>query len=424
MTLLAAKSRSGNHSWKKLVVFAVSFGSIFAAASASAAEQKDSGYRIQIHVRYVAGDKLRLLIETYRSPTPASGQGDDLDSFAGYLVEVNLFQPGEMTARSRVIGPLWRLKGGQSNISFTSGALFTKEDRQTAGQRPRIWLEDAGFLVRNTRKGVLDELLLDEKPRWAERGKYSAVRSLHWTSPARVQTNSARYLLQQSDGKSSLYDLRSGEQSSDAWLEKVFDEYLANESCGNSEVVLTDDLRYLVVLPEPIYLKRGTKGEKDRRYEQFQFEGREYSRKDFSLLYQRDHQARVFRRPELAGKLKGVMSVGGELLLRFLDQGAVRLATPEGAVRFETAVDYSPPLFSPFFEFQLDEPQSRVVFYDEASRLGIDGEEPQLMRGRLTVWVWNYQRGELKRDELDLGELFSLKDGAYSPKQPIGIAGD
>ena len=231
----------------------------------------------------------------------------------------------------------------------------------------------------------------------------------------RLRNEHARTLVQEeSDGKTRAYDLFTGFPKADAWLTESFADLRGRRDFHNTVTWLTDDLKYIVSRPQALHNDHG------RRIESFDFNGITYPRAEYGLLYTRPQtEPVVFRKPAsdaplLAEPPHGAYSIDGELLLLEIGSGSLRLFTPDGNTRFEWTKRESLRWDvgnAPFR--QIDIARGRLVFFTFLR----DPDDQNYGDDHLVIVLWDYKIGELRREIVELAELFDVKDGLYEPKR-------
>ena len=96
--------------------------------------------RFTIRRMRMAGDELRVILETSSTHRPLLSHSSKTSNAKGWLITVDLSKGGPIESRSRLIGPLWDVPNERSSLSFDSGPMFTKADAAARGpRRSSIW---------------------------------------------------------------------------------------------------------------------------------------------------------------------------------------------------------------------------------------------------------------------------------------------
>jgi hypothetical protein len=373
------------------------------------------------------GDELRIILETSNWHRRWDSSSPKTSSAKGWLITIDLSKQGPIAGRSRVIGPLWDVANERSSLSFDAGAHFTKQDVAAARATPFIDFEPDGTVVRiranaNGAGMIREHLVLDANPVWKLDGPF-----LPLPPPGRpmnedtVHTLSRRYRLQFSGGITSLHELMTGKQISDPWLETAFTVYRKQEELKHVRTWVTDDLKYLVSSPAPIW------NDHDHQviHETFEVKGRKYRRGEYGLVWQRPNpEPVVFKkdRKETIGSLESIFqafSIEGRLYFYY------RETSPGGRlVPFAGGPSYQ--IKAPAdhrAEWDLVFPD-RIQLLDKPSRLAFFGTNDltsPAARNRVpdeavVVFIWDLHQGTMSTHDAPTGELFSARSGEYVPK--------
>ncbi len=246
----------------------------------------------------VIGDHILVLVEASTLPWKMPDSAAQSNNIRGYLLNVLLTK--DANKKPQVIGPLWSLEGPISSMTNNDGLTFTDKDRSDLQQKPVVFIESDGQVVRlqhvekqsEVKQSVLE--IKDNKAKWVDHGTRKNPKLLSPFSSEFQTSQSGQFVVQrEQDNIVRVYDIVKGEQRSDKWLEAAFGDVLSREDLGNSRRYLTDDLKYLVVFPDPTVEVK--KDKVKLRLESFSIDGESYSRKDHGVVYTRDsNKPKVF----------------------------------------------------------------------------------------------------------------------------------
>jgi hypothetical protein len=233
----------------------------------------------------VAGDELRLKIETAVSHSKLASESSTVSDVAGYYVLVDLKSTTPLPRRSRVIGPLYTNPAERSDMAY-SGVDFTDRDRQARAATPQIFFDDQGDLVQLKPSGSLFERerldVESHRPCWVSAGTQSLPSLSVWRT---IFTPSRRWAVDYEAEVARLYDMRTGEQKDDPWLQAALTDFRTraktNGALYNVRLWLSDDLTHLVVAPDAGRVYR------DGTPAKFENAGKQFSGDDYGLDYAR-----------------------------------------------------------------------------------------------------------------------------------------
>ncbi|MDB6029535.1 MAG: hypothetical protein JWM68_5758 [Verrucomicrobiales bacterium] len=394
----------------------------------------------------VVGNELRLTVETSVSHSTFTSHGSTVSDVASYCVLVDLKSSTPLAHRSRVIGPLYNYTAERSDMAY-NGVDFTERDRQARAATPRIFFDDLGELVRLKAAGAryqreqLD--FASRPPRWQAVDMQSLPALSLWRT---IFSSSGRWAMDYELDVPHLYDMRTGEQKADPWLEAAFIDYRSrartNGTLANARLWLNDDLTHLVVTPLAGFVAR------DGTPSTFENVGRQFNADDYALDYVRpDSQSRVVPTHfgmdggthALAG---GLFMINGEPLLLHGASGTANLSKLNGETAFHSPrltdipgrirsskgrnsrlSDEEFEKLASVYHFQkiFDQPESkRLVF------LEYDPKEftPYInfVWGSVDVIAWYYQEGRIEYQRLNLKDVFSSRSGRYHASNAEDIA--
>ena len=385
----------------------------------------------------IVGDELRLMVETSVSHSTLTSHSSTVSDVVCYCLLVDLKSTTPLAHRTRVIGPLYRNPAERSDMSY-NGVDFTERDRQARAATPRIYFDDLGELVRLKATGTrYQHERLDfgsRPPRWQAVGTESPPSLSVWHT---IFTTSSRWAVDYEPDVPHLYDIRTGEQKADPWLEAAFTDYRARAktdgTLGNARLWLSDDLTYLVVTPLAGGVSRdGTPG-------RFENAGRQFNADDYALNYVRpDPQSRVF--PTHFGMnggthslVDGLFMIHGEPLLLHGTSGTANLSTLNGKTAFhstlltaipgriKSSTGRNPRLTDEEFEKLVSVYHFDKVFSQpECERLVFLDYNPReftpyinFVWGSVDAIAWYYVDGRVEHQRLNLKDVFSSHFGRY-----------
>ena len=372
--------------------------------------------------RYLVGNELRLLVETERITQRFWEPHSKASRLRGWFVTVDLAKSGPLASRARVVGPLWATDDVHFRLGFSDDVRLTATDVAAGKGSPPTGFDDRGELIRQVRtaEGSLVVERCDTTktpPVWTKESDASKMNKAGvgwveadlWNQHARTRVQIA------SDGKTRAYDLFTGTAKDDPWLTEAFADLCGRADFQNTVTWLTDDVKYIVARPQDMHNVGGGK-----MIEQFVFDGRQYSRAEFGLVYTRPQtKPALFRKPAsdamfLFKPPQGAFSIDGELMLLEVADSSLRLFSPDGTTRFEWVKHDSLRWTAGNVpDKQLDAAAGRLVFFSFLR----DPDDNNYGGDHEVVVVWDYKLGKLRREIVELSELFDVKDGAYEPKR-------
>lgn len=380
---------------------------------------------IAIRQQFLAGNELRLVVETSRSWVPRGERNRRTADAKGYLVRVDLGSSQPIANSATVVGPLWDVPNDRSDISFSSGETFDKKDTAARAATPDCRFDVDGTLLRfipAAERGLLarDELALSPAGgTWKRQGDTRLIPSkLMPGSEDRIRTETGRYGVLREDGKTACFDLFTGEPIDDPWLSKRFAEARSIETLNNVRLFLTDDLNHLVVSPIESWNQAG------RLHKWFKLDGVTYVRSEAGLAYSRPAEKPVVfeRRLEddefwLAQGPHGAISIAGQLFLLERNETMMRLYTPDLG---KEIVTHEPPEegweYNRFMHFQhIAEAKELVLF--ATNEITATARPDETMR----VLRWRYETNTLTHADARIVDLFALTNGQLKPKSIVPI---
>lgn len=374
-----------------------------------------------VRERYLAGDELRLVVDTAQVMKPKWQSSLKASKARGWFVTIDLAKPGTLVDRARVVGPLWSTNAVQSELSFSIGERFTAADVAAGKARPPMGFDDHGDLIRQVRtpEGSLIVERCDgtKAPAvWTKIDDASTVGKVgeDWAEGVLRNVHARTLVQEEADGKTRAYDLFTGAAKIDPWLTEAFADLRARKDFHNTVTWLTDDATYIVSRPQDMHNDGHT------MIESFLFEGKSYSRADFGLIYTRPLTTPVlFRKPVsnamfLEKPPQGAYSIDGELMLLEVADSSLRLFTPGGTTRFEWVKHDTLRWNAGNAPYrQIDVAAGRLVFFTFLR----DPDDQKYGDDHVIIVVWDYKLGKLRREIVELTELFDVTDGAYEPKR-------
>ncbi len=394
----------------------------------------------------LVGDELRLMVETSVSHSTFTSHSSTVSDVVSYCLLVDLKSTGPLARRSRVIGPLYTNPAARSDMAY-NGVDFTERDRQARAANPRILFDDLGELVQLKATGArYQRERLDfglRPPRWQAVGMESPPPLSVWHT---IFSTSRRWAVDYEPDVPRPYDMRTGEQKADPWLEAAFIDYRArgrtNGILRNARLWLDDDLTRLFVTP----LAGGVS--RDGTPAGFENAGRQFNADDYGLDYVRpDPQSRVF--PTHFGmngmthaQVEGLFMIHGEPLLLHGASGVAILSTLNGGTAFNspslTAIpgrikspsSHPPRLSDEEYENMVSVYHFHRVFSQpERERLVFLEYNPEeftpyikFVRGSVDAIAWYYRDGRTEYQRLNLKELFRTRFGRYHALNAEAIA--
>jgi hypothetical protein len=377
----------------------------------------------------VVGDELRVIVRTYEPHQPLMSHSSVSSDVKGWVVLVVLGKTGPLAKRSRVLGPVWDVPGARSSISLEAGATYSKEDVEAQRATPRVMFDEEGQVMRlrltadgkGVEKSVLD--VRETGAVWWKDAAYTRIPNrVGWTSGDYVQTRTKKYHLQYADGKAGLYETNTGKAVPDRWLENVMEQVCGEPGQGKMKMILTEDLKYLVVNPAPLNVD----GEFVKT---FRIAGKEYSRAEYWVYWERAHPEPVLVKKEAGkewremGKAQGYVdafSIDGRLWLLADGEQKRSLVTVNGDASFEIAVPGDD-------EWKFGMPPIHQHREKEGKLIMVWRKQFQRAKGNraniLCVVEWDYLKKTLVQKEVVLDELFEEKGGAFVPVEGVEEGG-
>jgi hypothetical protein len=388
----------------------------FTLVSAPAIAQPE----MSVRDRYLAGSELRILVDTAQVMQRKGRSSSEAGKARGWFVAIDLTKSGPLVDRARVVGPLWSTDAVQSELSFSIGVRFTAADVAAGKARPPMGFDDRGELIRQVRtpEGTLIVERCDTTKTPAAWTKVSDASELgevgeDWIEGVLRNPNARTLVQEEADGKTRAYDLFAGTAKTDQWLTEAFADLRSRKDLHNTVTWLTDDAKYIVARPQDMHNTGRT------MIEDFVFEGKTYSRADYGLVYTRPQtKPTLFRKPVsdamfLEKPPQGAYSIDGELMLLEIADSSLRLFTPDGTTRFEWAKHDSPRWSAGNAPFrQIDVAAGRLIFFTFLR----DPDDQNHGWDHENIVIWDYKLGTLRREIVELTELFDVKDGVYEPK--------
>lgn len=385
----------------------------------------------------VVGDELRLKIETAVSHSKFASESSTVSAVVGYYVLVDLKSTTPLPRRSRVIGPLYTNPAERSDIAY-GGVDFTDRDRQARAATPRIFFGDQGNLVQLKPSGSLFEReLLDvesHRPCWVSAGTQLLPSLSVWHT---IFTPSRRWAVDYEAEVPRLYDMRTGEQKDDPWLQAALTDFRTrartNGALYNVRLWLSDDLTHLVVAPDAGRVYR------DGTPAKFENAGKQFIGDDYGLEYARPNpQSQIISKHfGMNGfthtQVEGVFKIHGEPLFLYGTNGTANLAALTGETRFQASLLAKIPdriiaskVKNPRISDSDLEKLENVYHFDkvlhqpEAERLvfvAYDHEEftpySKFIWGSMDVIVWHYPDGGVEYQRVNLMDIFKSSFGQY-----------
>jgi hypothetical protein len=353
-----------------------------------------------------------------------------------WLIAVDMSREGELADRSRVFGPLSSYDGPQSNLAFSDGVVFGQADAAAVRAGSTCRLGASGDLERCTpvSSREIEIASLDQSvapARWRALRTVSPIPGITDPWELRAVSSDVGVLVQkEEDGQVRAYRTATGEPLKDDWLTAAVADACSRMDLGNHRLMLTGDLRYVVLSPASEWGGPDTTLPPDDRpsIREFAVEGKTYSRSKYGIYYERPSTTpRVFAKIAEPGLPASEMpydaySVDGEMLLLELRQDAMRLRSLDGGVRCEDRVRL------PFRSISTAVPRKRYDSDRHRIFMWRDGGEDErfVHTAEIGVCVWDVGPESRQKaasvHRIDVAELFSIKGAEYVPKQVIGTA--
>ncbi len=267
---------------------------------------------------WVDGNSVEFLVEAHSTPSTIFDPIPKQVNIRGYLLTAKVAE-NQPDVKSRiVVGPLYKIDGPMSGLASSAGAAFGKQDRQSLSQRPFFSFGGGGELVRS----VAD----DDHKHWSDSALKIGEKVARWTPigtrpliPHRgkdgdyyFESNSGRLIIEQEDdGAVHIYERLTDSRIRDRWVEAVAKDLFAKVELQERSVVLTEDLKFLIVRLDTSRLVRN--GDKEQRFTTFTFDGKQFERGDSTLVYTRpSERPHVFDAKN--GLSSAIVSADGKVL--------------------------------------------------------------------------------------------------------------
>lgn len=412
---------------KRTIIAIVSIGFVIAVVAAFAVQNTDRGIpHLEIRGHTVAGNELRLLVETSRSYYESlMSHSSTTADVKGYLITIDLHSTKPPTERSRVYGPLWEVPNPRSTISFTAGANFTKQDREAAAATPYCTFDVDGtllsFIPDDSRKVLVRDAFVAAPSggSWKRLGDVKEIGDdLLPMSEDRLETPSRRFRLIYRNGKAQLFNAFTGELKEDEWLTTCFAEARSIKDLNNVRAFLTEQLDYLVVVP-----MGGWNDGHGKTYETFDYDDKTHKRGEVGLVYQRAElkpvlYTRKYDAETFAEEMpRNTFSIDGRLYFFEQDELSIQLRTPDKSheIRFDSK---TPDWRLPRGGDVLHLPEANeLVFFDTNDVADLD----TLWNETVSVFRWNYRTNATSRVDSRILDLFNRRGGSLTPKSAIPV---
>jgi len=377
---------------------------------------------LDVKYQFLVANELRLIVETTvqhgsifpDAPTKTSNS-------KGWLISVNLTSARPLTERARVYGPLW-----DTRISHTGfdGLVFTEDDRKAAVSTPFVAFDHEGNVVRITHSTSSRRLprnilaTTSTSAGWRDLPPFSPwPEAIKFLSEDSLQTVSHRYELRRgTDAKVTLYETLSGIPIEKPWLTSAFATYREMKDMGNVRAWLTDDLKYLMCFPEPIW---------NRRFENlttvtnFEWAGQSYSRQEYAFMFHEPNPDPViFQRPSIPGlhvwdNPQSVVIADGDLYFQYRTDTNVLLWPFASGQRYElrTVGLKGWDRFIGGGRFQHIPSDGKIAFFIDDFMTTHKAPSENLI-----VFLWDYRKHTVARYEAHIVELFRNHFGEYKPR--------
>lgn len=394
----------------------------------------------------IVGNELRLKIETSVSHSTFYSHSSTVSDVVGYYVLVDLKSTAPLSRRSRVVGPLYKNPNERSDMAY-NGVDFTEKDRQARAATPIIFFDDQGNLVQLKPSGSLFEReRLDvgaHPPCWVTEGTQSLPPlSISHT----IFTPSRRWAVDYETEVPHLFDMRTGEQRADPWLESALTDFRTRAKTdsvlGLANLWLSEDLAYLVVAPDTGRVNR------DGTPAQFQNAGKQFSGDDYALEYIRPNpQSQIvsthFGMSGFAhAQVEGVFMVQGEPFMLYCTNGVANLVALKGQPRFEASIlSKIPDRIIPsknriegLSDLDLEKLENyhrfdKLIHQSDAERIvfiDYNHEEytpySDYLWGKMDVILWNYSDGKVNYQRANLMDIFKSSFGQYRASKSEALA--
>ncbi|MBX3379232.1 MAG: hypothetical protein KF805_04000 [Phycisphaeraceae bacterium] len=376
--------------------------------------------QIEVKDQYLAGNELRLLVDTATFDWPAGSHMTRSLRAHGWLVLIDLSKDDPVGTGARVIGPLWSTDSPQSSLTFQVGVEFSKEDAAARKAKPPTTFDETGRLIRQMPQAdnsiVVEERDYSQSPcNWKKIADGAPIGPSGKDRFEGVLRNrqARMYVQEEADGVVRSYDMYSGLPREDRWLTGVFTDLRARKDFHNVKFWLTDDAKYLVASPEDRHNDRGT------MYTEFVNDDKKYAREEFGLIYERPKdKPSVFAKPgSNAGFLMnpphGAISIDGDLVLLDIGESTLRLMSPDGKTKYQWTEHDQPRWRAEHSEYQADMDLGRIVFFDSLRDPGDNDYEA----GHYTLLTWDFKQEKVRRYTLELARLFEMQKGTVWAKE-------
>ena len=385
----------------------------------------------------VVGDELRLIVETSKSHSTFTSHSSTVSDVVGYYLLVDLKSTAPLPHRSRVVGPLYKNPNERSDMAY-NGVDFTDRDRQARAATPRIFFDDQGNLVQLKPSGSLFERkrldLGAQPPRWVTAGTQLLPPLSIWHT---IFTHSGRWAVDYQEEKPHLFDMRTGEQQNDPWLESVLTDFRTRKKTDSllrlAKLWLSEDLAYLVVAPDAGRVNR------DGTPAQFENAGKKFSSDDYALEYIRPNsQSQIISTHfGMSGftdaQVEGVFMIQGEPFMLYSTNGVANLADMKGKKRFEAPIlskitdriipsKVRNPRISDLdleklennhrFEKIIHQPDAECIVFIDYNHEEYTPYSDYLW-GKMDVIIWHYPDGKVNFQRVDLMDIFKSSFGQY-----------
>ena len=288
----------------------------------------------QCYKPYVDGNGVAFLVEAHSTPVldPIPKQMNT----RGYLVTAKVVESQPDVKSRIVIGPLYKIDGPMSGLASSAGAAFGKQDRQALSQRPFFAFGGGGTLVRSVvaddHKHCSDSVLkIGEKmARWSAIGTRPLISHRGKDGDYYFESNSGRLIIEQEDdGEVHIYERSTDSRIRDPWVEAVAKDLFAQVDLQERYVVLTEDLKFLIVRLDISRLVRN--GDKEELLTTFTLNGKQFERENSTLVYTRPSE-----RPHVLDAKNGlsstIVSADGKSLRLRTSKVRIELCDLDGGV--------------------------------------------------------------------------------------------
>jgi hypothetical protein len=378
---------------------------------------------ITVREKTVVGHELRVVVETSRTVDDPLSSNQITKDVKCYLIIVDLASELPTGQRSRVFGPLYDVPQPRSELSFSAGANFAKEDIAAALSTPHCAFDDNGCLVRFRNDLAHQKVIFDRLDLVTATYKQSTTFSpindeAGPMSEDRVICPSGRYMLLYQDGVTRLYDLYTGQEKNDPWLTARFTESRQIPKFENVNAYLTDDLDHLVVSPKSSWNEAP-----GLDHQTFDFHGKTYSRANYFLCTDRPEPnlGIVQRKDEEPESLEeapnGALTIDKQLMLMFTSQSTIRLYRRDGTVVYHSEEAVPSGWANGTLGTTNMAAEGKLVFFN------VDlNNEDQVMNRHIALIIWDYRHGLITSYIVPIIDLFKESGGGYFINiQPIPV---